>query len=145
MAGVSDFIAMATQKLGVSSGAAQAGAGGLLDLVRTQAGPDVFARIAEELPGAARIAAPPAATPSGGGGGIGGMFGGLAQKAGAVLGGTGGSSLGVLGMLQKAGISPDKAAGFATMFVDFLKSKLSPELVATVLSKVGDLKKLAGG
>jgi len=141
MAGISDFIAAASQKLGVSSGAAQAGVGGLLDLVKTKAGPDVFAQLTKVLPDAARVASPP---PASGGGGVAGVLGGLAEKAGAFLGGAGGSAVGAVGMLQKAGISPDKAAGFASMFVDFLKSKLSPDLVSTILSRVGDLKKAAG-
>jgi len=143
MAGISDFIAQATQKLGIPAGAAQAGAGGLLDLLKQKAGGDLFGQLTKVLPDAGKLAAAPAAPPAAGGG-VGGMLGGLAQKAGGLLGGSGGSALGALGMLQGAGISADKAPGFARMFLDFLKSKLSPDLMTQLLAKVGDLKKLAG-
>lgn len=144
MAGISDFIAMATQKLGIPAGAAQAGAGGLLDLVKKQAGGDLFSQLTKVLPDAGKLAAAPSSAAASAGapaaGGLGGMLGGLAQKAGGLLGGSGGSAIGALGMLQSAGISLDKAPGFLRAFVEFLKSKLPADLLGKVLSKVGDLK-----
>ena len=42
MAGFQDFIAMATAKAGVSAAAAKAGTGGLLGMIKSQAGDGVF-------------------------------------------------------------------------------------------------------
>ncbi len=87
-----------------------------------------------------RAAAPaPAATAVGGGG-----LGGLVSKAGGLLGGSGGGVAGLATALAGSGISADKLPAFARTFVEFLKSKLPPDLFKTLLSKVGDLKKLGG-
>jgi hypothetical protein len=149
MAGISDFIQMAAKNLGVPQGAAQAGAGGLLNLVKNQVGGDLFGQLTKVLPDAGNVAAnAPAATATAAataGGGVGAMLGGLAQKAGALLGGSGGAAVGLVGMLQSAGIPADKVAGFVSQFVAFLKSKLSPQLLSGILAKVGELKKLGGG
>jgi hypothetical protein len=149
MAGMSDFIAKATTELGIDPGAAQAGTGGLLNLIKTHVGSDVFAKVAQVFPDANTLAnapAPqrvqPAATGGGGGGGLGGALSGLAEKAGGLFGG--GKAKELAAALAKSGISADKLPGFVGQFVAFLKSKLPPDLVKTILDKVGALKSPAG-
>jgi len=138
MAGISDFIDMATQQLGISTGAAQSGAGGLLAMLKDKVGGDLFGKVAAAIPGAADLVGK---APAAGGGG---MLGGLMAKAGGLLGGSTGGAMGVAAMLGKAGISLDKARGFGEMFFNFAKSKLSPDLLKSLLAKAGDLGKLAG-
>jgi hypothetical protein len=137
MPGITDFIDMATTQLGVSTGAAQAGAGGLLSMLKDKVGGDVFGKVASALPGAADLVGK---APAAGGGGLGGLM----AKAGGLLGGSAGGALGAAAMLGKAGIPLDKAKGFGEMFLNFMKSKLSPDLLKSVLAKVGDLGKLFG-
>ena len=50
----------------------------------------------------------------------------------------------VAGMLAKAGIAADKVPGFLKVFVDFLKSKLSPDVMKSIVEKVPALKGLVG-
>ena len=51
MAGIQDLIATATKSLGVSDGAASAGVGGLLAVLRSKLGAQ-FGKIAKAIPGA---------------------------------------------------------------------------------------------
>lgn len=135
MAGIQDFLGMATQKLGLDASAAKAGTGGLLGLIQQHAGGD-FGKLAAAIPGAADLLK--AGAGGGAGGGMGGMLGGLAQKAGGMLGGAGGAA-GALAALAGAGLTGDKAGSFLKMFLDFLKSKLPGDLFASILSKVPGL------
>lgn len=127
MAGIQDLIASVTSGLGVSGGAASAGVGGLLGLLKSKLGGQ-FGDVAKAIPGADAAAS---AAPAGGGG--------LLGKLGGMLGGGAGGAGEVAGMLSKAGISPDKIPGFLKMFVDFLKSKLSPDLLKSIAAKVPGL------
>ncbi|MFO0932706.1 MAG: DUF2780 domain-containing protein [Planctomycetota bacterium] len=138
MPGINDFIDMATKQLGVSSGAAQSGAGGLLSMLKDKVGGDLFGKVAAAIPGAADLVGK---APGAGGGGV---LGGLMEKAGGLLGGSAGGAMGVAAMLGKAGIPLDKARGFGEMFLNFVKSKLSPDLLKSLLAKAGDLGKLVG-
>lgn len=134
MPGIGDFIDLATKKLGLSAGAAQAGTGGLLSVLKEKLGGDLFGNVAAAVPGAGEMAGKAPAA-GGGGGGLGGLLG----KAGGLLGGSAGQAVGVAAMLEKSGIGLDKVQGFARLFMDFLKSKLPPDLLKSVLAKVGDL------
>ena len=138
MAGISDFIDMATKQLGVSTGAAQAGAGGLLAMLKDKVGGDLFGKVSDAIPGAADLVGK---APAAGGGG---MLGGLMEKAGGLLGGSAGGAMGVAAMLGKAGISLDKARGFGEMFLGFVRSKLPNDVLRALRAKAGDLGKLLG-
>lgn len=139
MAGLQDFFDMATKQLGVSAGAAEAGAGGLLGMLKDKVGGADFGKVAAAIPGVNEaLAKAPAA--GGGGGGLGGLL----AKAGSMLPGSAGQAAGVGAMLAKAGIPLDKAQGFAGMFLTFVRGKLPGDLLKTILSKVGDLGKMLG-
>ena len=131
MAGIQDLIATVTKGLGVSDGAANAGVGGLFGVLKSKLGTQ-FGDVSKAIPGADAAAN---AAPAGGGlmGMIGGLFGGGAGSAGAVA-----------GMLAKAGISADKLPGFLKMFVDFLKSKLSPDVMKSIVAKIPALQGILG-
>lgn len=132
MADLTEFIASTAKSLGVSDGAASAGVGGLFGMLKGKLGAQ-FGDVAKAIPGADAAAK---AAPSGGGG--------LLGKLGGMLGGDAGGSGAVAGMLAKAGISADKLPGFLKSFVDFLKSKLSPDIMKSVADKVPALKGLVG-
>lgn len=134
MAGIQDFLGLATQKLGVDAQAAKAGTGSLLGLIQQHAGGD-FAKLTTALPGAADLAQAGA----GAGGGVGGLPGGLAQKAGGLLGGGAGGAAGALASLAAAGLTGDKAGAFVKLFLEFLKSKLPGDLLGSILRKVPGL------
>jgi hypothetical protein len=142
MAGIQDFIVTASQKLGIPKEAAASGAGALLKLIQQQAGAADFAAVTTAVPGAADVAK--AGDGGGGGGGLGGALGGLASKASGMLGGAGGGAAGLVAKLAGAGITGDKATGFVKMFVDFLKSKVSPDVLKGIASKVPGLGGLLG-
>ncbi len=128
MPGIQDLIQMAG-KLGINPGAATAGAGGLLNLIKEHAGAVDLGKITSAIPG---LGDTMSKAPSGGGGilgKIGGMFGGGAGDAGALM-----------GMLGKAGISADKIPGFVTAFIGFLKANVSLDMLKGILAKVGPLK-----
>lgn len=126
MAGIQDLIGSITQGLGVPSGAASAGVGGLLGLLKSKMGGQ-FADVAKAIPGADAAAHAPAAG------------GGLLGKLGGMLGGSAGGAGEVAGLLAKAGISADKIPGFLKMVADFLKSKLSPDLLKSIAAKIPGL------
>lgn len=145
MAGISDFVAQAASKLGVSTDAAGAATGGLGALIKQHAGAADFGKLAGALPGLGDLVAKAGGGGGGGGGGgLGGMLGGLAAKAGGLLGGGGGAAAGALAAVTASGISPDKAGGFLSMFADFAKKNVSPELLKSVLGKVPGLSGLVG-
>jgi hypothetical protein len=140
MAGLSDFVGMASKSLGIGDGAARAGVGTLLQEIQKAAPAADFAALTKALPDASAMAA---SAPAGGGSG-GGLGGLLGKAASALGGGAGGGAMGVLAKLQGAGIDPSKALPFAQSFVTFLKGKVSPDLLQRLLGKVGDLGKLLG-
>jgi hypothetical protein len=139
MAGIQDFIGMATKQLGVAPDAAKAGTGGLLGLIQQHAGAADFGKLAAAIPGAADLA-----KGGSGGGGVGGMLGGLASKAGGLLGGSAGGAAGALAALAGAGLTGDKATGFLKLFTDFLKKQLSGDLLKSIGSKVPGLGSFLG-
>ena len=78
----------------------------------------------------------------GGGGGAGGLLGGLAQQ----LGGPEAKQMAALvGVFGKLGIDPAKAAMAAPIALDFLKERLDPGLLDTVLKASPMLLSLVGG
>lgn len=143
MAGIQDFVTNAASKLGIDQSAAGAATGGLPSLIQKTAGAADFGKLASAVPGLSDLAAK-AGGGGAGGTGLGGVLGGLAKKAGGLLGEAGGGAAGALAAVTGAGVAPDKAAGFLSMFVDFLKSKVSPDVLKGVLGKIPGLSGLVG-
>jgi hypothetical protein len=139
MSGIQDFIGMATQKLGVSKDKVEEGTGGLLSMIRKQVGEADFGKLAAAIPGSSDLAKAKVGAAAGGGG----ILGGLASKAGELLG-KGGGAAGALGALAGAGITGEKATSFLSMFGGFIKSHLPPDLLKTIASKVPGLSGLLG-
>lgn len=129
MPGVQDLIAMAG-KLGINPGAATAGAGGILSMIKQQAGEADLGKLTSAIPGLGDLMK---SAPAAGGGGLLGKLGGM-------VGGGAGDAGALMGMLGKAGIGADKAPGFIGVVIDFLKSNVNPATLMGILGKVGALK-----
>ena len=69
-----------------------------------------------------------------GSGGSGGGLGDLLGAAGSILGGAGGQAAQLAGLISKLGLDPQKAQMVAPMALNFLKSRLSPDLLTKVLA-----------
>ncbi len=136
---MNDFIQMAVSKLGVSEQSAKSATGGVLDMIQKQVGGGDFSKLLGAVPGAADLLKS-APSSGGGGGGLGGILG----AASGLLGGKAGSILGAASMLEKSGLSLDKAGPFVSMLMDYFKGKAGNDLVSQILGKVPDLKKLLG-
>lgn len=135
---MNDFIQMAVSKLGVSEQSAKSATGGVLDMIQKQVGGGDFSKLLGAVPGAADLLK--TAPASGGGGGLGGLLG----AASGLLGAKAGSILGAASMLEKSGLSLDKAGPFVSMLMDYFKGKAGNDVVSQILGKVPDLKKLLG-
>ena len=146
MAGIQDFIDLATKQLGIDKGAATSATGGLAALLRKAAGSADFAKLAKHVPGLERLGADGggAGGATGGGSGAGGMLAGLAQKASGMLGGAEGASAGAVAAVANAGVPAEKASGFLALFVNFVKTKVPPDVLTSVLGKIPGLGALVG-
>ena len=116
-----EFISMISQQLGVGENASRSATGGMLKLVKDKIGESAFGDVLQQLPGAETLvgeAEDSGAAKSGGGG----LMGSLTSMAGSLMGDSGAG--GVVQVLGKSGIGLDKASGFLSAFVTFLKQKL---------------------
>ena len=139
-----EFIQMAVKQLGISEGQASAATGGVLQLIQKHAAPADAQQLINGLPGAADLLqqAPQVVGSGTGGGGGGGMLGGLMGKAATMVGGQGGAALGALAMFQQSGLDMSKAGGLASLFFNFAKTKVGPDVIGRVLGKLPELAKL---
>ena len=72
----------------------------------------------------------------GGGGGLGGALGGLAEKVG--------GAAGIMGLVEKSGLSMDQAGGFVSSLVAWLKEKAGGGIIEKIVSQVPALKSILG-
>lgn len=134
---VEEFISMVTSQLGIGESEAKSATGGVLKVIKDQLGESSFGSVLEKLPGADSLvseAEAGAAEPSGGGG----LMGSLTSMAGSLLGGGGGVA-DVTQALSSSGIGLDKAGGFLSTLMSFLKDKLGDDMFASVTSNLPDL------
>jgi hypothetical protein len=141
---MNEFIQMVTSSLGTSEGTARSATGSLLGFIRDQVGNAEFSQLAQKLPGATDLLQSGATQATGESGGLGDMLGGLAGKVASSVSGDLGSAAGLAGMLKGSGLELDQTGSFVTMFVDFARDKIGPELVDGLLKKLPELKKLLG-
>jgi len=162
-----DFIGQLSQQMGVDSHQAQGLAGSLLKLVqgavKEKMGPEAAGQLDTAIPelGAwqAQAQAQQAAQPESGSGlmgalgGLGSLLGGQGQGAsgGGLMGALGGAVsqagevAGVVALLQRFNIDAGKASLVAPLLLNFLKSRLDPQLVSGILLVVPMLANAAGG
>jgi hypothetical protein len=119
---VKELIDALIQKLGISGTQAEGGAAVLFKAARDKLGGEEFGRLLGGLPGLGDLIRK-APAPSGG---LGGMLGGLAGA----LGGNAGLIATVVGGFGKLGLKPDDAKKFVPVILDFLRSKVGPDVVS---------------
>lgn len=148
-----DLIGTLSSQLGIPADQAQAVAGGVLGAlqskVKGELGDQVAGQLGQAVPELSGWQAKAGQLLGGGGGGgggdvmsaLGGMLGG-GGGAGGLAGALGGAvsaltgngeAAALAGLIGKLGLDPGKAAMVAPMALEFLKSRLNPELLGTVL------------
>lgn len=136
---VDEFIRMVTQQLGIGESESRAATGGILKVLKEQLGESSFSTLLDQLPGADTLVseAESGVQPQDGGG----LMGSLTSMAGNLLGGGEGGVADIAKAVGDAGIGLDKAGGFVSTFVTFLKEKLGDDVFNTIASKLPGLLK----
>jgi hypothetical protein len=118
---VKELIDMLTSNLGVSGAQAEGGAAVLLKAAREKLGGGEFDKLLGGVPGLSDLMKKAPAS----GGGLGGMLGSLAGA----MGGNAGLIATIVGGFGKLGLTADHAKKFAPIIMQFLKAKVSPDVV----------------
>jgi hypothetical protein len=122
-----ELIDALTKQLGVSGVQAEGGAAVLFKAAQNKMGGEEFGRLLGGVPGLADLMKKAPAN----GGGLGGLLGGIAGA----VGGNAGLIATVVQGFGKLGLSADDAKRFAPVMMDFLRSKVGPD-VASQLEKI---------
>ncbi|PLX83842.1 MAG: hypothetical protein C0617_09950 [Desulfuromonas sp.] len=139
MAGIQDFIQMASQNLGINQETASAATGGILGFMKEKVGGADFDELLGRLPGAENLLH---GSEEGAEEHHEGMMGGLMKKVTEMLHIGGGA--GLAGMLGGSGLDAAKLGPFVSMFVGFLKENANGGLAGRLLDKVPELSKFMG-
>jgi Protein of unknown function VcgC/VcgE (DUF2780) len=124
---MADIITELASKSGISPDMAKKGLGTLLAAFKHALPADSFAKIEGAIPGAANMLADAQAEGESSSGGI---LGAIKDMAGKVFGG--GSPAALAAHFGKLGFSPDQVKHFIPQVVEFLKSKLPPDMMKHV-------------
>lgn len=130
-----EFIEMVMARLGISEEQARSATGGLLRGLQQHVNELDFDELRGRLQGSTEIMQEVPEHETGGGA--------LLARVGS-LGGALGSVGGLIAPLTKAGLSQDKASGFIQMFLEYVRSQASPELLERIVGQVPALSSLAG-
>jgi hypothetical protein len=118
-----ELIDMLTRGVGVNGAQAEGGAAVLFKAAKDKLGSGEFDQLLGGVPGLGDLMKK---APAGSGGGLGGMLGGLASA----MGGNAGLIATVVGGFGKLGLTTDHAKRFVPVILDFLRSKVGPDVVA---------------
>ena len=118
-----ELIDMLTKNLGVSGAQAEGGAAVLFKAAKDKLGGEEFGKLLGGVPGLSDLMHK---APAAGGGGLGGLLGGLAGS----MGGNAGAIATILGGFGKLGLTADHARKFVPVILEFLKSKVGPDVVS---------------
>jgi hypothetical protein len=125
---MADIINELASKIGISPDLAKKGLGTLLAALQHVLPAESFAKIEGAIPGAASMLANAQAQ---GEAPAGGILGAIKDMAGKLFGG-GGSAEELAAHFGKLGFSPDQVRHFFAQVVEFLRSKLPPDLMKHV-------------
>ena len=117
-----ELIDLLTRNLGVSGSQAEGGAAVLFKAAKEKLGGAEFDKLLGGVPGLGDLLKKAPAS----GGGLGGMLGSLAGA----MGGNAGLIATVVGGFGKLGLTTDHAKKFVPVILDFLKSKVGPDVVS---------------
>jgi len=118
-----ELIDMLTKNLGVSGPQAEGGAAVLFKAAKDKLGGEQFGQLLGNLPGLGDLMSK---VPAGGGGGLGGLLGGLAGS----MGGNAGAIATILSGFGKLGLTADDAKKFVPVILNFLRTKVGPDVVS---------------
>jgi hypothetical protein len=119
---VKELIDMLVKQLGVSGTQAEGGAAVLFKAAKDKLGAGEFDKLLGGVPGLGDLLKKAPAT----GGGLGGLLGGLAGA----VGGNAKLISTVMGGFGKLGLTVDDAKRFAPVIMNFLRSKVGPDVVS---------------
>ncbi len=140
---IEQLISQATSQLGIGEDVAKSAAGGVLGLIKDQAGDDTFGKLAGAIPGASDLIG--GAEQSSGGGLMGAVS---ALSSGNVMGavtglmGGGGGLAGAVAALSDSGLNADQASGFLGLALNFLKQNAGDSIMGEIVEKVPFLGEL---
>jgi hypothetical protein len=117
-----ELVDLLTKNLGVSAPQAEGGAAVLFKAAKEKLGTAEFDKLLGGVPGLGDLLKKAPAS----GGGLGGMLGGLAGA----MGGNAGLIATILGGFGKLGLTADHAKKFVPVIMEFLKSKVGPDVAA---------------
>ena len=117
-----ELIDQLTRSLGISAPQAEGGAAVLFKAAKDKLGGEEFSKLLGGVPGLGDLLKKAPAA----GGGLSGMLGGLAGA----MGGNAGLIATVVGGFSKLGLKPDDAKKFLPVIMDFLRSKVGPDVVS---------------
>ena len=118
-----ELVDMLTRNLGVNAEQAEGGAAVLFKAARDKLGGAEFDQLLGGLPGLGDLMKK---APASGGGGLGGMLGGLASA----VGGNAGLIATIVGGFGKLGLTTDHAKKFVPVIIQFLNTKVGPDVVS---------------
>jgi hypothetical protein len=117
-----ELIDQLTRSLGVNAAQAEGGAAVLFKAARDKLGGEEFGRLLGGVPGLSDLMKKAPAS----GGGFGGLLGGLAGA----VGGNAGLIATIVGGFGKLGLTTDHAKRFVPVILEFLKTKVGPDVVS---------------
>jgi hypothetical protein len=117
-----ELVDLLTKNLGVSAPQAEGGAAVLFKAAKEKLGGAEFDRLLGGVPGLGDLLSKAPAS----GGGLGGLLGGLAGA----MGGNAGLIATILGGFGKLGLTAEHAKKFVPVIMEFLKSKVGPEVAS---------------
>lgn len=118
-----ELVDMLTRNLGVSGTQAEGGAAVLFKAAKDKLGGAEFDQLLGGVPGLGDLMKK---APASGGGGLGGMLGGLAGA----VGGNAGLIATIVGGFGKLGLTTDHAKKFVPVIIQFLNTKVGPDVVS---------------
>ena len=118
-----ELVDMLTRNLGVNAEQAEGGAAVLFKAAKDKLGGAEFDQLLGGLPGLGDLMKK---APASGGGGLGGMLGGLASA----VGGNAGLIATIVGGFGKLGLTTDHAKKFVPVIMQFLNTKVGPDVVS---------------
>ena len=117
-----ELVDLLTKNLGIDGKQAEGGAAVLFNAAKDKLGGGEFGKLLGGVPGLSDLMQKAPAA----GGGLGGMLGGLAGA----MGGNAALIATVVGGFSKLGLKADDAKKFVPVILDFLRSKVGPDVVS---------------
>ena len=117
-----ELVDMLTRNLGINGTQAEGGAAVMLKAAKDKLGDAEFGKLLGGVPGLTDLLHKAPA----GGGGLGGLLGGLAGS----MGGNAGAIATILSGFGKLGLTADHAKKFVPVILEFLRSKVGPDVVS---------------